>query len=161
VQTEPAKPLPVQIWVDADACPGAIRDILVRAAMRRGVHTTFVANKTLTVPASPHLSTMRVGQGFDVVDETIAALVQPGDLVITADIPLAAKVIERGGTGLNPRGELYTTDNIGARLTMRNMLDELRSTGVATGGPAPLSLADRNAFANQLDKFLTASAPHR
>ena len=98
---------------------------------------------------------MRVGQGFDVVDETIARLVQPGDLVVTADIPLAAKVIERGGVGLNPRGELYTTDNISARLTMRNMLDELRSTGVSTGGPAPLSLADRNAFANQLDRFLT------
>lgn len=149
---------PMKIWVDADACPAAIRDIMVRAAMRRGVRTTFVANKSLSVPASPHLATMRVGQGFDVVDEAIAKLVEPGDLVVTADIPLAAKVIERGGTGLNPRGELYTTDNIGARLTMRNMLDELRSTGVSTGGPAPLSLADRNAFANQLDKFLTAAA---
>jgi uncharacterized protein YaiI (UPF0178 family) len=126
--------------------------------MRRGVKTTFVANKALTLPSSPHLAAMRVSKGFDVVDETIANLVQPGDLVVTADIPLAAKVVERGGTGLNPRGELYTTDNIGARLTMRNMLDELRSTGVATGGPAPLSLADRNAFANQLDKFLTARA---
>jgi len=144
--------------VDADACPGAIKDILVRAAMRRGVRTTLVANKTLSVPVSPHLSCMRVAQGFDVVDETIAGLVQPGDLVITADIPLAAKVIERGGLALNPRGELYTTDNIGARLTMRNMLDELRSTGVSTGGPAPLSLADRNAFANQLDRFLTTGA---
>ncbi len=148
----------MQIWVDADACPTAIKDILVRAALRRGVQTTLVANKALSVPSSPHLATMRVGQGFDVVDETIAKLVQPGDLVITADIPLAAKVIERGGTGLNPRGELYTTDNIGARLTMRNMLDELRSTGVSTGGPAPLSLADRNAFANQLDRFLSAHA---
>ena len=147
---------PMQIWVDADACPTAIKDILVRAAMRRGIKTTLVANKALTVPASPHLATMRVGQGFDVVDETIARLVQPGDLVVTADIPLAAKVIERGGVGLNPRGELYTTDNISARLTMRNMLDELRSTGVSTGGPAPLSLADRNAFANQLDRFLTS-----
>jgi uncharacterized protein len=149
---------PMQIWVDADACPTAIKDILLRAAMRRAVKATLVANKSLSVPASPHLATMRVSQGFDVVDETIAALVQPGDLVVTADIPLAAKVIERGGTGLNPRGELYTTDNIGPKLTMRNMLDELRSTGVTTGGPAPLSLADRNAFANQLDKFLTAHA---
>ncbi len=149
---------PMRIWVDADACPAAIKDILVRAAMRRGVKTTLVANKNLSVPASPHLATMRVGQGFDVVDEAIAALVQPGDLVITADIPLAAKVIERGGLALNPRGELYTTDNIGARLTMRNMLDELRSSGVTTGGPAPLSLADRNAFANQLDRFLTTHA---
>ncbi|MBA4356227.1 MAG: YaiI/YqxD family protein [Desulfovibrio sp.] len=148
----------MQIWVDADACPTAIKDILVRSAMRRAVQTTLVANKTLTVPLSPHLATMRVGQGFDVVDETIAGLVRPGDLVVTADIPLAAKVIERGGTALNPRGELYTAENISARLTMRNLLDELRSTGVATGGPAPLSLADRNAFANQLDRFLAASA---
>jgi uncharacterized protein len=145
----------MHILVDADACPGAIKEILVRAAMRRKLRTTFVANKNLTVPASPFLGTMRVGQGFDVVDDAIAKLVQAGDLVVTADIPLAAKVIERGGTGLNPRGELYTPDNIGAKLTMRNMLDELRSTGVVTGGPAPLSLSDRNAFANQLDKFLT------
>lgn len=148
----------MHIWIDADACPAAIRDILLRAAQRRGVRATFVANKNLTLPVSPYLATMRVAQGFDVVDETIAGLVTPGDLVVTADIPLAAKVIERGGTGLNPRGELYTAENIGPRLTMRNMLDELRSTGVATGGPAPLSLADRNAFANQLDRFLTAQA---
>lgn len=149
----------MQIWVDADACPTAIKDILLRAALRRGVRTTLVANKALSVPQSPHLSTLRVGQGFDVVDETIAGLVQPGDLVVTADIPLAAKVIERGATGLNPRGDLYTAENIGPKLTMRNMLDELRSTGVATGGPAPLSLADRNAFANQLDRFLGSQPP--
>ncbi len=148
----------MQIWIDADACPAAIRDIVVRAAMRLKIKATFVANKSLTVPVSPHLATMRVGQGFDVVDETIAGLARPGDLVVTADIPLAAKVVERGGTGLNPRGELYTAENIGARLTMRNMLDELRSSGVNTGGPAPLSLADRGAFANQLDRFLGAQA---
>jgi len=148
----------MHIWVDADACPHFIKEILLRAAMKRKIDTTFVANKSLALPASPHIAAMRVGQGFDVVDDTIAALVQAGDLVVTADIPLAAKVIERGGTGLNPRGELYTDENIGARLTMRNMLDELRSTGVMTGGPAPLSLADRNAFANQLDRFLTAQA---
>jgi len=148
----------MHIWVDADACPTAIKDILLRAAMRLKIHTTLVANKNLTVPISPYLATKRVGQGFDMVDNTIAELVQPGDLVVTADIPLAAKIIERGGTGLNPRGELYTSENIGARLTMRNMLDELRSTGVTTGGPAPLSLADRNAFANQLDRFLTTCA---
>ncbi|MDP2847906.1 MAG: YaiI/YqxD family protein [Humidesulfovibrio sp.] len=147
----------MRILVDADACPTAIKEILLRAAMRRKIETTLVANKNLNVPSSPYLSTLRVGQGFDVVDDTIAELVQPGDLVITADIPLAAKVIERGGTGLNPRGELYTPENIGSRLTMRNMLDELRSTGVVTGGPAPLSLADRNAFANQLDRFLSAA----
>lgn len=146
----------MHIWVDADACPNAIKEILQRAALRRKIETTLVANKNLNVPASEYLATMRVAQGFDVVDDTIAGLVQPGDLVVTADIPLAAKVIERGGTGLNPRGELYTRDNIGAKLTMRNMLDELRSTGVMTGGPAPLSLADRNAFANQLDRFLSA-----
>lgn len=146
----------MHIWVDADACPTAIKEILLRAAMRRKIKTTLVANKSLCVPASAYLATMRVGQGFDVVDDTIAGLVQPGDLVVTADIPLAAKVIERGGTGLNPRGELYTPENIGPKLTMRNMLDELRSTGVVTGGPAPLSLADRNAFANQLDRHLAA-----
>ncbi len=145
----------MNIWIDADALPAAIRDILVRAAMRLKIKATFVANKNLTLPVSPHLAFLRVGQGFDVVDETIAGLAAPGDLVVTADIPLAAKVIERGATGLNPRGELYTAENIGARLTMRNMLDELRSSGVATGGPAPLSLADRNAFANQLDRFLS------
>lgn len=144
----------MHIWVDADACPTVIKDIILRAAMRLKISCTLVANKSLTVPASSYLATMRVSQGFDVVDETIAGLVQTGDLVITADIPLAAKVIEKGGTGLNPRGELYTTDNIGSRLTMRNMLDELRSTGVVTGGPAPISLADRNAFANSLDRFL-------
>jgi Uncharacterized protein conserved in bacteria len=147
----------MHILVDADACPNAIKEILVRAAMRLKVDTTFVANKNLSVPSSPFLSTLRVGQGFDVVDDTIAERVQAGDLVVTADIPLAAKVIEKGATGLNPRGGLYTAENIKAKLTMRNMLDELRSTGVATGGPAPLSLADRNAFANQLDRFLTAS----
>ena len=144
----------MHIWVDADACPTPIKDILLRAAMRLKISLTLVANKTLTVPTSPFLATMRVGKGFDVVDETIAGLVEPGDLVITADIPLAASIIEKGATGLNPRGELYTTENIGSRLTMRNMLDELRSTGVMTGGPAPLSLADRNAFAAQLDRFL-------
>jgi len=145
----------MHIWVDADACPNFIKEILLRAAMKRKIDTTFVANKYLTLPPSPHIAAMRVGQGFDVVDDTIAELVQSGDLVITADIPLAAKVVDRGGTGLNPRGELYTEENIAGRLTMRNMLDELRSTGVTTGGPAPLSLADRNAFANQLDRFLT------
>ncbi|OIO00646.1 MAG: DUF188 domain-containing protein [Desulfovibrionaceae bacterium CG1_02_65_16] len=147
----------MHILVDADACPNVIKEILIRAAMRLKISTLFVANKTLSVPSSPYLETMRVGQGFDVVDDTIAARVQPGDLVITADIPLAAKVIEKGGTGLNPRGGLYTPENISAKLTMRNMMDELRSTGVMTGGPGPLSLADRNAFANQLDRFLTTA----
>ncbi len=145
----------MRIWVDADACPTPIKDILLRAAVRLKVTCTLVANKTLSVPASPYLATLRVDQGFDVVDRTIAELAEPGDLVVTADIPLAAKVIEKGATGLNPRGELYTEENIGPRLTMRNMLDELRSTGVQTGGPAPLSLADRNAFANALDRFLS------
>jgi len=144
----------VQIWVDADACPTPIKDILLRAAQRLKIPLTLVANKMLSVPMSPYLATMRVGKGFDVVDETIAGLVQAGDLVITADIPLAAKIIEKGATGLNPRGDLYTAQTIGPRLTMRNMLDELRSTGVVTGGPGPLSLADRNAFAGQLDRFL-------
>ncbi len=148
----------MHIWVDADACPTPIKEILLRAAQRLKISLTLVANKPLSVPLSPFLATLRVGKGFDVVDETIAGLVEPGDLVVTADIPLAAKIIEKGATGLNPRGELYTAENIGPRLTMRNMLDELRSTGVVTGGPAPLSMAHRNAFANALDRFLTQSA---
>jgi len=147
----------MHILVDADACPNAIKEILIRAAMRLKIKTTFFANKTLSVPPSPYLETVRVGQGFDVVDDTIAGLVQSGDFVITADIPLAAKVVEKGATGINPRGGLYDKENIGAKLTMRNMMDELRSTGVMTGGPGPLSLADRNAFANQLDRCLTAA----
>ena len=145
----------MHIYADADALPNAIKEILFRAAMRRHIGLTLVANKTLYIPESEFIATIRVGQGFDVVDAAIVELVQPGDLVITADIPLAAKVVEKDAHALNPRGELYTKDNIQSRLTMRNLLYELRDSGVVTGGPAPMNNRDREAFANQLDIFLT------
>ena len=145
----------MQIWVDADACPSVIKDILFRAATRAHVSLTLVANQLLRTPPSPYIKAIQVSSGFDVADSKIVQQLQPGDLVITADIPLAALVIEKGGHALNPRGEFYTTENIRERLTMRNFMDELRNTGVNTGGPAVLSLSDRQAFANQLDRFLT------
>ncbi len=146
----------MHILVDADALPGPIREILFRAAQRLRLRLTLVANKNLQVPGSEFISTVRVGQGFDVVDEAIVEMAQAGDLIITADIPLAAKVIEKDAHALNPRGELYTKDTIQSRLTMRNLLSELRSAGVNTGGPPPLSPRDREAFANSLDIFLTS-----
>ena len=145
----------MHIYADADALPNAIKDILCRAAVRLGLRLTLVANKTLQIPVSPYIDTIRVGRGFDVVDAAIVDMVEPGDLVITADIPLAALVIERQAHALNPRGELYTKDNIQGRLAMRNLLSELRDGGVVTGGPPPLHNRDREAFANQLDIFLT------
>lgn len=148
----------MHIYADADALPGPIKEILCRAAVRLGLRLTLVANKTLQVPPSPLIATIRVGQGFDVVDAAIVKLVSPGDLVITADIPLAALVIEKDAHALNPRGELYTKDNIQGRLAMRNLLYELRSGGVATGGPPPFHNRDKEAFANQLDIFLTKHA---
>ncbi|KHK04443.1 YaiI/YqxD family protein [Desulfovibrio sp. TomC] len=148
----------MHIYADADALPGPIKEILCRAAVRLGLRLTLVANKTLQIPASPLIAAIRVGQGFDVVDAAIVKLVSPGDLVITADIPLAALVIEKDGHALNPRGELYTKDNIQGRLAMRNLLYELRSSGVTTGGPPPFHNRDKEAFANQLDIFLTRHA---
>jgi len=145
----------MQIWVDADACPLAIKEILYRAADRARVPLTLVANKLLRTPASPFIRAVQVPRGFDVADNEIARLVQPGDLVITADVPLAAQVIERGGHALDPRGEVYNSDNIRERLTMRNFMDELRASGVDTGGPSSFSQGDRHAFAKQLDRFLT------
>jgi hypothetical protein len=145
----------MQIWVDADACPNVVKDILFRAATRARVLLTLVANQLLRTPPSPYIKAIQVPSGFDVADSKIVQQLQAGDLVITADIPLAALVIEKGGHALNPRGEFYTTENIRERLTMRNFMDELRNTGVNTGGPAVLSLSDRQAFANQLDRFLT------
>lgn len=144
----------MQIWVDADACPKVIKEILFRAAERRQIQLTLVANKLLYCPPSKFIRAMQVPAGFDVADNKIVQMTEAGDLVITADIPLAAEVIARGGHVLNPRGELYTKDTIQERLTMRNFMDELRSSGVETGGPASLSQSDRQAFANQLDKFL-------
>jgi uncharacterized protein YaiI (UPF0178 family) len=145
----------MQIWVDADACPNVIKEILFRAAARAQVSLTLVANQLLRTPPSPYIKAIQVPSGFDVADSKIVRQLQSGDLVITADIPLAALVIEKGGHALNPRGEFYTTENIRECLAMRNFMDELRNTGVNTGGPALLSLSDRQAFANQLDRFLT------
>jgi len=145
----------VKIWVDADACPRPIKEILYRAAERRQVPLTLVANQMLQTPRSPWITAIQVPGGFDAADERIAAEVQPGDLVITADIPLAAKAIERGGMALDPRGGRYTPENIGERLTLRNFMEGLRSAGTDTGGPATFSQADRQAFANELDRTLT------
>ena len=144
----------MQIWVDADACPNVIKEILFRAAERVQIPLILVANKILQIPPSRNIRTMRVGAGFDVADNKIVREMESGDLVITADIPLAAEVIGRGGHALNPRGEFYSKENIEERLTMRNFMDELRETGVNTGGPATLSRKDRQAFANGLDRFL-------
>ena len=148
----------MQIWVDADACPGAIKEILFRAAERRSVQVTLVANQALRTPASPYIRSVQVPSGFDVADKRIVEMLVAGDLVITADIPLAAAAIEKGGHALNPRGELYTKDNIRERLSMRNFMDELRGSGVATGGPSALNQRDRQAFANSLDSFLAKHA---
>lgn len=148
----------MRIWVDADGCPKPIQQILFRAAERARVLTTFVANRDLRLPRSPFLRSMQVSRGFDVADSRIAALVERGDLVITADIPLAADVVARGAIALDPRGELYTADNVKERLAMRDAMDQLRSSGVVTGGPASFGHADRAAFANRLDALLTRQA---
>ncbi len=145
----------MHIWVDADACPAVIKDILFRAAERIQAPLTLVANKLLRVPPSPWLKALQVPGGFDVADAEIARRCAPGDLVITADIPLAAQVIEKGGHALNPRGEFYSHENIREVLNLRDFMDGLRGSGVQTGGPPALSQADRQAFANQLDRFLT------
>jgi len=145
----------VQIWVDADACPQVIKDILYRAAERTQIVTTLVANMPLRTPPSPFIKTVRVPKGFDVADHYIAQQLSPGDLVITADIPLAAEAIQRGAHALDPRGDLYSEDNVGERLAMRNLMQELRSTGDIIGGPPAFGSSDRQRFANQLDRFLT------
>ena len=144
----------LKIWVDADACPVVIKEILFRAAERTKIMTTLVANKLMRVPPSPYIRATQVPGGFDVADNKIVQELQAGDLVITADIPLAAQVIEKGGHALNPRGELYTTANIKERLAMRNFMEELRGSGVDISGPNALSQSDRQAFAAELDKFL-------
>ena len=144
----------MRIWVDADACPNVIKDILFRAADRTHVTLTLVANQPVRIPPSPYIKALQVPAGFDVADDRIVELTEAGDLVITADIPLAAGVIEKGGHALDPRGETYTKDNIKERLAVRKLMDELRSRGVDTGGPAIFSNADRQAFANKLDRFL-------
>ncbi len=144
----------MQIWVDADACPVVIKEILYRAAQRQSVQITLVANQPLYIPRSCFIQTLQVSAGFDVADNEIVKRLVAGDLVITADIPLAAQVLEKGGFALNPRGEMYSVDNIRARLNVRDFMESLRSSGIKTGGPSMLSQGDRNAFASQLDKFL-------
>jgi uncharacterized protein len=144
----------MQIWVDADACPGTIKEILFRAADRTGIRVTLVANQGMRVPVSANIRFLQVPAGFDVADQRIVELLEPDDLVITADIPLAAAAIAKHAHALNPRGELYTRENIRERLSMRNFMDELRGSGVVTGGPSALNQRDRQAFANSLDAFL-------
>lgn len=144
----------MRIWVDADACPGVIKEILYRAAERTLIPLILVANQPLTTPRSPFVSAVRVGSGFDVADHYIVTHLASGDLVITADIPLAAEVLEHGGEAINPRGERYSRDTIRERLVMRDFMDLMRGSGEITGGPPPLSQADRQAFANALDRLL-------
>ena len=144
----------MQIWIDADACPGVIKEILYRACSRKQVELILVANQPLKVPPSQLIRTVQVSAGFDVADNYIVQHMSAGDLVITADIPLAAEVIENEGHAINPRGDFYTTENIRQRLAMRNFMEELRSTGQVSGGPPPLNHSDRQAFANALDRFL-------
>jgi uncharacterized protein YaiI (UPF0178 family) len=149
----------VKIWVDADACPVVVKEILYRAAARTGVELTLVANQALNTPSSPNIKTLQVPHGFDVADDEIVKRCESGDLVITSDIPLAAEVIEKGGHALSPRGEMHSTENIGARLNMRDFLDTMRSSGVEmSGGPAAFSQRDKQDFANELDRFLTKYA---
>lgn len=145
----------MQIWVDADACPRVIKDMLYRAAGRRQVMLTLVANNPLAVPHSPYVKTIEVPAGLDVADKEIVNQMDEGDLVITADIPLAAAVIGKGGHALNPRGTFYTEENIHEILAMRNLMDELRNSGEITGGPAAFGSKEKQAFANRLDSFLT------
>ena len=144
----------MKIWVDADACPVVIKDILYRAANRAQIPLTLVANQMLRVPPSPWIKAVQVPGGFDVADQRIASDAHAGDLVVTADIPLASQVIAKGAIVIDPRGELLDMSNIEARLTMRNFMESLRSSGVETGGPPALSQSDRQAFANQLDRML-------
>jgi len=142
------------IWVDADACPRAIREILFRAAVRREIPLTLVANHLLPVPKSPWITSRQVEQGFDVADATIARQVASGDLVITSDIPLAAEVIEKGAVVISPRGERFTPDNVRQKLNMRDFMETMRSSGVVTGGPAAPGDREKQAFANALDRYL-------
>lgn len=148
----------MHIWVDADACPKPVKEILYRAATRTGIPVTLVANQMLSVPRSPHIRAVQVPRGFDVADNEILQRVVADDLVITADIPLAAEVIARGGRVLSPRGESYDAGSIAAALTMRNFMDTLRSSGVETGGPPAFGAGDQHAFARQLDRALAGRA---
>lgn len=148
----------MQIWVDADACPVTVKQILFRASARTGMPVTLVANQPLSVPRTPQVRAIQVASGFDVADNEIVKRVQPGDLVITADIPLAAEVLEKDGQALSPRGEVYSANDIAGRLTMRDFMDTMRASGIHGGGPSALGERDRQAFANALDRWLARAA---
>lgn len=149
----------MKIWVDADACPQVIKQILYRVAKRcPHIMLWFVANQPLHLPPGPNLKFLLVGKGFDIADNTIVEKVEPGDLVISADIPLVAQVIAKKAAALNPRGEFYTEENVKQRLAMRNFMEEMRSLGKVSGGPSPLGQRDQQAFANALDRFITQHA---
>lgn len=148
----------MELWVDADACPVAVRDILFRAAERREIKLTLVANQPMRTPASRFIHAVQVAAGFDVADNEIVRRCAPGDLVITSDIPLAAEVLEKGAHALNPRGERYSPETIRDRLNMRDFMETMRASGVQTGGPPAMNKSDRQAFANSLDRFLTQHA---
>jgi uncharacterized protein YaiI (UPF0178 family) len=149
----------MNIWVDADACPRPVKEILFRAAERKQVPLTLVANQPLSTPPSKVIRSVRVGAGFDVADNHIVQHAEPGDLVITADIPLAAEVVAKGCTAINPRGERYTKENIRERLNMRDFMDTLRASGIDTGGPAAFGQKEKQAFANTLDRLLAQATP--
>jgi hypothetical protein len=149
-----------QIWVDADACPGPVKEILFRAAERAQVMVTLVANQMLRTPPTRWVRAIQVAGGFDVADNEIVQRLSSGDLVVTQDIPLAAQAIDKGALALHPRGELYTRETIAQCLSMRNFMDELRGAGVDTGGPATFHARDRQAFANQLDRWLQQRPKH-
>ncbi len=148
----------MKIWVDADACPGVIKEILFKASQRTKIPMTLVANHPIPVPRIAWINLLQVSSGFDVADNEIVHRLAPGDLVITGDIPLAAEVIDKGAHALNPRGEFYSKDNIKQRLNMRDFMDTLRSSGIDTGGQAAMGAAERREFANQLDRFLQKNA---
>ncbi|WP_416306043.1 YaiI/YqxD family protein [Neptunicella sp. SCSIO 80796] len=148
----------MKIWVDADACPVVIKEILFRAAERTKMPMTLVANQYIRTPPSKYINAIQVQSGFDVADDEIVQRLTAGDLVITSDIPLAAEVIDKGGYALNPRGELYTASNVRARLNIRDFMDTMRASGVNTGGPPALSQSERKMFADELDKWLTRNA---
>ncbi len=148
----------LKIWVDADACPVVIKEVLFKAAVRTGVKLTLVANQTVRIPTSPLIRFVQVASGFDVADNEIVKRLEQGDLIITSDIPLAADAIKKGGFALSPRGEFYDTENIRMRLNMRDFMDTLRGSGIDTGGPPALSQTDRKMFADHLDRFLARHA---
>jgi uncharacterized protein YaiI (UPF0178 family) len=147
----------MNIWVDADACPVAIKEILFRAAERENISVVLIANQFIKTPPSKYITSVQVKPGFDVADNEIVLRMSPGDLVITSDIPLADEVITNKGIALSPRGELFTTENIKQKLNMRDFMDTLRGSGVQTGGPPPLNSGDRQKFANHLDRLLRSA----